>query len=151
MSGNALGKFVDCGRGWCVVSCCMAAPILCCSADIQSESISAESACRMWDLFNEYTCKFYPLEGSAMTTHLVGEMTSKQNLRSPSFTGRTVQMRKSSSMTENESSLLRFLECESKSLQRTAQQSITINHNNNNNTKEYTVRVQNVNEMKSTS
>lgn len=49
-------------------------------------------------------------------------MTSKQKRRSPSFTGRTVQMRKSSSITENESSLLRFLQFESKSLQSVTQQ-----------------------------
>lgn len=52
------------------------------------------------------------------STYLVGDMTSKQKRRSPSLTGRTVQMRKSSSITENESSLLRFLQFESKSLQR---------------------------------
>ena len=59
-------------------------------------------------------------------TYLVGDMTSKQKRRSPSLTGRTVQIRKSSSITENESSLLRFLQFESKSLQ-----SVTQQHNNN--------------------
>lgn len=55
-------------------------------------------------------------------TYFVGDMTSKQKRRSPSLTGLTVQMRKSSSITENESSLLRFLQFESKSLQIVTQQ-----------------------------
>jgi len=58
-------------------------------------------------------------------------MTSKQKRRSPSFSGRTLQMRRSSSMTENESSLLRFLQCESKSLQRTATTHHITPHNKN--------------------
>lgn len=61
------------------------------------------------------------------STYFVGDMTSKQNRRSPSLTGRTVHRRKSSSITENESSLLRFLQFESKSLQRY----------NNNNTRQF--------------
>jgi len=53
-AGRALlGVFVDCGREWCVESCWMAAPMLCCSAEIHRDSMSAESACRMWDLQRE--------------------------------------------------------------------------------------------------
>lgn len=43
------------------------------------------------------------------SSHFVGEMTSKQNLRSESLTGRTVQIRRSSSITVGVSSESRFL------------------------------------------
>lgn len=74
-----------------------------------------------------------------MDTHFVGDMTSKQKRRSPSFTGRTVQMRRSSSITENESSLLRFLQFESKSLQR---YTTTTTQDNFNSTIQKNIKVQ---------
>lgn len=53
-AGSAFVVVVDCGREWWLVeSCWMAAPMLCCNAEIHRESMSAESACKMWDLQRE--------------------------------------------------------------------------------------------------
>lgn len=62
----------------------------------------------MWDLQVPNDYKFETII-SIENTNFVGEITSKQKRRSESLTGRTVQIRKSSSITVGTSPSPRFL------------------------------------------
>lgn len=118
--GRSSGTSTICESGLSLLCpCCMAALMPFWSADIHELSISSESACSIWLLliiihgknFTTNTCLhvWRNIQIWIFLTYFDGDKTSKQNLRSPSWTSLTVHNLKSSSITVTFNSPVLFL------------------------------------------